>query len=133
MDRIDSSLVVRSADVIESLATYNCLMKQHLGALDAALETAENLFDIAIWYKNDKIAIAVLKVYTEGLKACGNGNKNTFPGGVRALRRSAKISSRKLTESGLKWPRLHMNLESIAREVKTKQAKRQEHFKRRVL
>lgn len=42
-----------------------------------------------------------------------------FPEGARALRKSAKVLARKLTVSGLKWPKVFAVLEGLARELKT--------------
>jgi hypothetical protein len=106
MDRISANLVVRSADVIESLASYNCLMQQHIGALKTSLGTAENLFDVAMWYKNEKIARAVLNIYSEALRACQSGEPKEFPLGVSSLQRSAKMLAQKLKGSGLRWPNI---------------------------
>jgi hypothetical protein len=119
MDRIGSSFVVRCADVVGSLVTYNCLMERHLGALRASLDTAENLFDTAISYKNDKIAIAVLKAYVEGLKACESGETHEFPRGGKALRKSARVLVRKLRDSGLKWPKVDRTLRAFVRRTST--------------
>jgi len=105
MDRSDTSLVVRCADVIESLASYNCLMQQHLGVLKTTLGTAENLFDVALWYKNEQIAMAVLKIYKEALNASQSGEPEEFPRGASTLRRSAKVVALKLKKSGTKWPK----------------------------
>src|SRR5260370_17478654 len=113
MDQIDTSLVVRCADVIESLASYNCLMQQHLGALKTALGTAENLFDVALWYKSEKIAIAVLNIYKEALSACQSGGPKEFPLGGSTLRRSAKVLARKLEDSGTKWPKANRMLRAF--------------------
>lgn len=117
MDRVDTSLVVRCADVIESLASYNCLMQQHVGALKTALGTAENLFDVALWYKNEKIAIAVLNVYKEALSACQSGEPKEFPLGASTLRRSAKVLALKLKNSGTKWPGVNRMLHAFAEQA----------------
>jgi hypothetical protein len=103
MDRLESNLVVRCADVIESLASYNCLMQQHVDVLRTTLGTAENLFDVALWYKNKKIAMAVANIYREALRACQNGEPKEFPLGVSTLRKSVKRIAKRLKCSGLKW------------------------------
>jgi hypothetical protein len=103
MDRLESNLVVRCADVIESLASYNCLMQQNVEVLRTTLCTAENLFDVALWYKNEKIATAVANIYREALRACESGEPKEFPLGISALRKSAKKIAKKLKSSGLKW------------------------------
>lgn len=104
MDRSGSNLVVRCADVVESLASYNCLMQQDLGVLKTTLETAENLFDIGLWYKDRRIATAVMKVYHEALRACRSGEPKEFPEGLNLLEKSAGALTRKLKDSGLAWP-----------------------------
>jgi hypothetical protein len=113
MDRSGANFVARCADVVESLGTYNCLMERNLRALRAALNTAENLFDVAVWYKNEKIATAVLKVYIEGMKACESRETHEFPGGGKELRRSAKLLARKLRNSKLKWTKVDRTLSAF--------------------
>lgn len=110
MDRLDISLVVRCADVLESLASYNCLMQKHLGVLKTTLGTAENLFDVSLWYKNEKIAMAVLNIYKEALRACQSGEPEEFPLGARTLRRSARVLALKLKSSGTKWQKVNRML-----------------------
>jgi hypothetical protein len=117
MDRTDSTLVVRCADVVESLVSFNCLMQKHLGVLKATLDTAENLFDVAVSYKNEGIAIAVLKIYTGGLKACATEGTQEFPQGCNLLRRSAKLLRRRLKSSGLKWLKVNHALSVFDRRA----------------
>jgi hypothetical protein len=112
MDRSDVNQVVRCADVVESLATYNCLMQTNLGALRAALDTAENLFDVAVWYKNEKIAMAVLDTHKKALDACRREEADEFHRGSSMLQRSANVVARKLKRSRLKWP-------SVVRKLRT--------------
>jgi hypothetical protein len=116
MDRIGSNLVVRCADVIESLASYNCLMQQHVGVLRTTLDTAENLFDVALWYKNEKIAMAVLNIYSEALRACQSGEPKEFPRGSSTLLRSGKILAQKLESAGLEWPKVDHMLRGFRRQ-----------------
>ena len=71
MDNSDMGLVIAAADVIESLASYNCLDTKDVAVLNAALATADKLFDLALWYKREKIGRAVLLIYKESLKCCG--------------------------------------------------------------
>ena len=117
MDRTDISLVVRYADVIESLASYNCLMQQHIGVLKSTLGTAEKLFDVALWYKNQQIAMAVLKIYKDALRACQSGEPQEFPLGARTLRRSAKVLALNLKDSGTKWPKASRMLQAFAKQA----------------
>jgi hypothetical protein len=121
MDRIGFKLVVRCADVVESLASYNCIMERNLDALRATLDTAKNLFDVAISYKNEKIAIAVLKTHTEALKACQHLEEVEFRGGTSMLRKSAKVLDQQLTNSGLKWPKAVRILRTFRRPTTTTQ------------
>jgi hypothetical protein len=113
MDRNGDSLVIRSADVIESLASFNCLMQQNVGVLRTTLGTAEYLFDVALSYKNEKIALAVLKIYKEALKACQGGEPQEFPLGAKTLQRSAKVLALKLKSSGAKWPKAELMLRAF--------------------
>jgi hypothetical protein len=119
MDRTGSNLVARCADVIESLASYNCLMQQHVGVLRTTMGTAENLFDVALWYKNEKIAMAVLNIYSEALRACQSGEPKEFPLGSSTLRRSAKVLAQKLKNTGLKWPKIDRMLRVFATDLPT--------------
>jgi hypothetical protein len=117
MDRTGASLVVQCADVTESLASFNCLMLQNIGVLRATLTTAENLFDVALWYKNERIARAVLKIYTEALRATRNGEPKDFPLGSNALRKSSRALARKVKSSGLRWPRIYRSLVGLGRRA----------------
>jgi hypothetical protein len=105
MDRNGIALVLRCADITESLASYNCLLQQHLGVLKTTLGTAENLFDVALWYKNEQIAKAILIIYKEAETAC-----EEFSPGLMVLRRSAKGLTEKLNRSGVKWPMIARRL-----------------------
>ena len=113
MDSSDMGLVIASADVIESLASYNCIDTKSVAVLNAALTTAEKLFDIALWYKRDRIARAVLLIYTESLKCCSIEEQVEFAEGKRVLLNSARRLARKLQESGLKWLRVERTLRQI--------------------
>ena len=117
MDRIGFNLVVRCADVVESLASYNCLMEKNLGVLRATLATADNLFDVAMRYKKEKIAIAVLKAHSEALSACQHLEGVKFRGGIGMLRKSATELDRRLKSSGLNWPRVVRTLRALRRSA----------------
>lgn len=117
MDRRGASQVVRYADVVESLVSFNCLMQQHLGVLKTTLGTAENLFDVALWYKNAKIAVAVLNIYKEALRACQSGEPQEFPLGAMTLRRSAKVLALKLKRSGVRWPKADRMLRTFTTQT----------------
>ena len=103
MDNSDMRLVIAAADVIESLASYNCLDTKDVAVLNAALATADKLFDIALWYKREKIGRAVLLIYKESVKCCGIENQVEFAEGKRVLLSSARRLARKLKDSRLKW------------------------------
>jgi len=113
MDSSDMRLVIASADVIESLASYNCINAKNVPALNAALATAENLFDIALWYKREKIARAVLLIYKESLKCCSIEEQVEFAEGKRVLLNSARRLARKLRDSRLKWLTVERKLRQI--------------------
>jgi hypothetical protein len=113
MDRNGFNLVVRCADVVESLATYNCLMQRDLCALRATLGTAENLFDVAVSYKNEKIAMAVLNTHKKALATCRREEAPEFQRGSTVLLRSAKALSSKLKRSRLKWPNVVRTLRTF--------------------
>jgi hypothetical protein len=113
MDSSDMSLVIASADVIESLASYNCIDAKNVAVLNAALATAEKMFDIALWYKREKIARAVLLIYAESLKCCSIEEQVEFAEGKRALLNSARRIARKLRDSHLKWLTVDRKLRQI--------------------
>jgi hypothetical protein len=114
MDKSDERFVIRCADVVETLAHFDCMMQKNPSVLAAALDTAENFFDIALWYKRERIAAAVLKVYEEALDACRTGEQIEFPAGIDALRKSEKVLTRKLKKSGLKWRKIERKLRRVA-------------------
>lgn len=118
MDQTGTQLVVRCADVVESLATYNCLMEKNPRVLRATLGTAENLFDVAMWYKNEKIAVAVLKIYREALNACRHMEGVEFRLGVGILQKSANVLARNLKNSALKWPTVLRTLRAFTSDAK---------------
>jgi hypothetical protein len=113
MDASDVKLVAGCADVVETLAHFDCMMQQDLAVLKAALNTAENLFDVGLWYRREVIAAAVLKIYQGALEACQTGKQIEFPSGKRALANSAKAVLSKLRRSGLKWPKINRELHAI--------------------
>jgi hypothetical protein len=88
MDKRDEKHVVKCAEIIETLADFNCEFSRGKKATIAISQNAERLFEIGIWYLKESIAKAVLNAYDKGLDGCIEDGKIKFLSGYITLRKS---------------------------------------------
>ena len=74
---------------------------------------AENFFDVALWYKQKKIAAAVLKIYKTAHKSCVLGKRVQFRKGYLVLQKSGRKVLRTLTRTDLNWPDIERNFRRL--------------------
>jgi hypothetical protein len=88
MDKKDEKRVIKCAEIIETLADFNCQFARGKRATVTISETAERLFEIGTWYKRKLIVKAVLDAYNKGMKGCMEDRKVKFRSGYMVLRKS---------------------------------------------
>lgn len=71
MDREDERHVISCVEALASLAVFTCMTGHGKRALEATLESAENLFQVGLWYRRDRIIHSVLRLYRRAREDCG--------------------------------------------------------------
>lgn len=88
MDKKDEKHVIKCAEIIETLAQFNCEFARGKKATVEISQSAEKLFEIGIWYSKESIVKAVLDAYDKGLGGCIEDGKLKFRSGYMTLRKS---------------------------------------------
>lgn len=92
MDKQDERQVLRCAEALGTLATFTCMSGQGRRAIRVATEQAENLFQVGLWYRRERIIKTVLDLYPKASEECGTRwvyGRQTLS---RSLRRLMRLS-----------------------------------------
>jgi hypothetical protein len=88
MDKKDEKRVIKCAEIIQTLADFNCEFARGKNATVKISQNAERLFEIGVWYSKPSIAKTVLAAYDKGLDGCKENGKIKFLSGYIILRKS---------------------------------------------
>ena len=88
MDKKDEKHGIKCAEIIETLADFNCKFARGRKATLAISQSAEKLFEIGIWYSKESIVKVVLDANDKGLDGCIEDGKIEFRSGYMTLRKS---------------------------------------------
>jgi len=88
MDKKDEKRVIKCAEIIETLADFNCQFARGKKATVMISQSAERLFEIGLWYSKQSIVKTVLAAYDKGLDGCKENGKIKFRSGYMILRKS---------------------------------------------
>lgn len=88
MDKKDEKRVIKCAEIIETLADFNCEFARGKKATVKVTQSAEKLFEIGVWYSKKSIVKTVLASYDKGLDGCIENGKIKFRSGYIILRKS---------------------------------------------
>jgi|GEM_PF-2182312 len=88
MDKKDEKCVIKCAEIIETLADFNCQFARGKKATHTISQSAERLFEIGVWYSRQSIVKTVLAAYDKGLHGCKENGKIKFRSGYIILRKS---------------------------------------------
>ena len=107
--------VLESVDALETLAMFNCGFGHGRKAVDTIVESAENFFEIGLWYSEKRIVNAAIRVYKEALEACHSNKdrKIEFTYGRRVLRRSVRTLQKLLEEEQAGWSYQRRRLQQL--------------------
>jgi hypothetical protein len=103
MDKKDEKRVVKCADIIETLAEFNCEFAKGKKATVMISRSAERLFEIGVWYSKKSIVKAVLDAYEKGLDGCMEDRRIKFRSGYMILRSSLLRLSRYVEPDKSVW------------------------------
>jgi len=103
MSKRDVAQAIDCIGVLETLAEFNCEFGHSKKAMNSITESAENFFEIGLWYSKKRIANAVIHIYKEAVKRCYSEGELEFSYGRRMLRRSIRELQRMLDEENLNW------------------------------
>lgn len=103
MDARDESYVLRCFDALETLAQFNSEFGHGRRAATSIADSAENFFEVGLWYSRKSIVNAVFRAYEKGLRACYEGQKLEFPHGRRIFKKSLRRIRKLLKEEHPAW------------------------------
>ena len=103
MGRDGLARVLQCLDILQSLADFACGYCRGVRATESIAKTAENFFELALWYSKKKVARAVVQVYRSGLGSCVFQDKNEFPEGAMVLKKSLRRIQRMLRDGKASW------------------------------
>ena len=103
MDKKDQKYVLECLDALETLGAFNSEFGHGRKAAQSIAESAENFFEIALWYDTKRVANAALRGYDKALCGCYEDGKLKFSFGRTALRRSLRKIRRLLNEQHPEW------------------------------
>jgi hypothetical protein len=103
MDKKNQKYVLKCVDALETLGQFNSEFGHGRKAAQSIAESAENFFEIALWYDTKRVANAVLRGYEKTLRGCYEYGKLEFSFGRTVLRRSLRKIRRLLNEQHPQW------------------------------
>jgi len=103
MDKTDYRYVLKCIDALETLAEFNAEFGHGKKAAEAIVETAENFFEIGLWYDSRAIANAILRTSKKALEACYEEGILKFAFGRVVLRRSIRKVRKLIDEQRPEW------------------------------
>lgn len=113
MDKRDAVFVGSCASALGALIEFNCMEGHSRRVMVAATESAEQLFELGLWYDRPGICNAIIREYQKGLQSHGMGKDSKFPSGRRALRQSVRRLIRMVAEECPPWRRQMAKLRSL--------------------
>lgn len=103
MDKKNQKYVLECVDALETLGQFNSEFGHGRKAAQSIAESAENFFEIALWYGTKRVANAVLRVYDKALQGCYEDGKLKFSFGRTVLRKSLRNIRKLLNEQHPQW------------------------------
>jgi hypothetical protein len=103
MDRRDLKYVLGCIDALDTLGKFNCEFGHGKKASDFFAQSAENFFEVGLWYEKESIASAVLRSYKNSLEVCFADGKLQFPYGRNILRKSLRRLGALLKDYPTHW------------------------------
>jgi hypothetical protein len=103
MDRRDLNYVIDCIDALDTLGRFNCEFGHGKRACESFAQSAENFFEVGLWYKKKSIVNAVLDSYKSSLEVCFSDGKLEFPQGRKVLRKSLRRLVRLLKDYPKDW------------------------------
>lgn len=103
MNQADEREVLKCVRTLETLATFNAEFGHGRKAMESAVRSAENFFDVSLWYRRRALAGAVLRLYEEATKGCCQDGKVDFRFAYVRLRKSLRKLRVQLVEWRPRW------------------------------
>jgi hypothetical protein len=103
MQSSDEQQVATCIDALETLATFNSQFGHGRKAVGAIAKSAENFFDVGIWYTRPRLTNAVLRLFEKSVAACAPDSRVEFRHGYLTLRRSLRKLRAQLTGESPRW------------------------------
>jgi hypothetical protein len=88
---------------IETLAEFNCEFGHGRRAVHRIANSAEQFFEMSLWYSRKRLADAVIKIYKVGLTACAPTETRPFHEGRTVMRQSLRKLQALLDEHEPSW------------------------------
>jgi hypothetical protein len=88
MDKRDLKYVLDCIDALDTLGKFNCEFGHGKKASESFAQSAENFFEIGLWYEKKPIKNAILKSYKNSLESCRTDGKLEFSYGRAVLKKS---------------------------------------------
>jgi len=113
----DEQQVAECIDALETLATFNSQFGHGRKAAGEIAKSAENFFEVALWYARRRLANAVLRLYEKSIAACVAHGRPEFRQGYLTLRRSLRTLRVRLGEERPQWRLQRQRIDRILRQL----------------
>lgn len=113
MSERDVAQVTDCIGVLETLAEFNCEYGHRKKAMNSITDSAENFFEIGLWYSKKRIVNEVIHIYEKAIESCYSEGHLEFAYGRRVLRRSVRKLQRMFGDEHLIWPHQHHRIQEI--------------------
>ena len=90
MESQDLKYVLDCVHALDTLGKFNCEFGHGRKAVESFSQSAENLFEVGLWYEKKSIVNAVLKSYKNSLEVCFVDGSVEFLYGKNILRKSLR-------------------------------------------
>jgi len=103
MDSQDLKYVLDCVDALDTLGDFNCDFRHGRKAVESFVQSAENFFEVGLWYKKKSIVNAVLRSYKNSLESSFHDGRLDFPFARKILRRSLRKLNHLLKDYPMIW------------------------------
>lgn len=113
MSKRDVAQAIDCIEVLGTLAEFNCEFGHMKKAMNSIIDSAENFFEIGLWYLKKRIMNAVIHIYEEAIKNCYSEGQLEFAYGRRVLRRSLRNLQKMFDEEHLNWSHQRRRIQEV--------------------